>query len=960
MLNVCDTGDKMVQCQLETHNHKMVTFKFDLDGDAPEEIATYMVENNFILLFEREMFIEQLKDIVDKAEDMLNEDLEGERNSDQGTSPEQGNAEQSVRTLVPDTEQPVYQQNVLNTGKRWFIICPVVETSTQAEEEESPRQHSNTDPLAGVWPEGVVRSLGSAPSTSATAPPLYRPVAPTQSEGVAHSALRGSVSSIQVAELAEEVPCCPLVPALTSDLTGDLTAMPLLPRTHSSPAPGPTPQPGPVLQQPCATPILQSSVGGVKQSSLPQSPAQVSQISTPGPAPMQQAGLGESDGEGPPRAGLVDSTIKTLDEKLRNLLYQEYVPLYPTGSTAGTPGEYVYSPVPGGASGGSERQVHVPSGEGFPRKGDQLPQIPERQGSLSSLSDSVISASGRGGAKSHKISHSTSCSGARSRFKFIMGPQDLTWSQEQKLRSWSACGSPAPPCGTGWDSKVTTGRFSVVSSKNEVAVRTRRNTFSGSQDFCLGAPPSAPRIPPVPRAYTSSPLDRSRHPRRLSTDSGEESSPVKMPLAPPGHAQGHPRRRSRDLMKKAVAFLRRSGRSSSVQSSDSPSRLDGTPAHLSLQSYYSYASSDNESEFEDADMKKELQRLREKHSQEISDLQSYHKKEVEALYYKLGKPFPPTVGVSHTAPPNGRRRKANKHRLKPGKLFSPLVQQLKSATTKSSESARATESPSKDVGVADGSAPSATATRPPSAPEPVQTQPCSLKSSLSSDNIYTGTQSQGQGWTQQQHPAAERVTYKPSSKARARFLGGPVSLSIWSTLRRLCVGKDRGNRSSSSSTMATAASNQQQSAMSTPPPHQAIAGFAQAQANNSNNKIGTFTDDLHKLWLWNELGATEVNLASPSLPLSSPPLVVYDPALPPAMSCAPEEGVLPGCLTPTRPLGRVLSVPLYAALWPGGINSGVTPGAVMFPSIQGPVPQVSATSLQDPISPNRDHLAGGT
>lgn len=33
----------MVECHLETHNHKMVTFKFDLDGDAPEEIATYMV-----------------------------------------------------------------------------------------------------------------------------------------------------------------------------------------------------------------------------------------------------------------------------------------------------------------------------------------------------------------------------------------------------------------------------------------------------------------------------------------------------------------------------------------------------------------------------------------------------------------------------------------------------------------------------------------------------------------------------------------------------------------------------------------------------------------------------------------------------------------------------------------------------------------------------------------------------
>lgn len=43
LLQVCNTGDKMVECQLETHNHKMVTFKFDLDGDAPEEIATYMV-----------------------------------------------------------------------------------------------------------------------------------------------------------------------------------------------------------------------------------------------------------------------------------------------------------------------------------------------------------------------------------------------------------------------------------------------------------------------------------------------------------------------------------------------------------------------------------------------------------------------------------------------------------------------------------------------------------------------------------------------------------------------------------------------------------------------------------------------------------------------------------------------------------------------------------------------------
>lgn len=46
---MCNTGDKMVECQLETHNHKMVTFKFDLDGDAPDEIATYMVRPGVFL-----------------------------------------------------------------------------------------------------------------------------------------------------------------------------------------------------------------------------------------------------------------------------------------------------------------------------------------------------------------------------------------------------------------------------------------------------------------------------------------------------------------------------------------------------------------------------------------------------------------------------------------------------------------------------------------------------------------------------------------------------------------------------------------------------------------------------------------------------------------------------------------------------------------------------------------------
>lgn len=49
--------------------------------------AYLQVENGFILMLEKEIFIDQLKDIVDKAEDMLNEDMEGERDTALSCSP---------------------------------------------------------------------------------------------------------------------------------------------------------------------------------------------------------------------------------------------------------------------------------------------------------------------------------------------------------------------------------------------------------------------------------------------------------------------------------------------------------------------------------------------------------------------------------------------------------------------------------------------------------------------------------------------------------------------------------------------------------------------------------------------------------------------------------------------------------------------------------------------------------
>lgn len=177
------------------------------------------------------------------------------------------------------------------------------------------------------------------------------------------------------ASIVDEVPCCPLVMPLSLDVNPPQGRSPLAPlplqelgatkeSTSVSYAPAARselPQQPVVLHQPF------SNVGGSKVSSLPQSPA-----------PSQHgAGPSESDGEGRVgRGGFVDSTIKTLDEKLRNLLYQEYAPMYPSGSAAETPGsgtEYIqFPPGPDSATGGSGNSTPGPIGEGRYRAGEQL------------------------------------------------------------------------------------------------------------------------------------------------------------------------------------------------------------------------------------------------------------------------------------------------------------------------------------------------------------------------------------------------------------------------------------------------------------------------------------------------------------------------------------------------------------------------------------------------------------
>lgn len=199
-------------------------------------------------------------------------------------------------------------------------------------------------------------------------------------------------------------------------------------------------------------------------------------------------------------------------------------------------------------------------------------------------------------------------------WQMISVPPEVANKRDVKQRSWSSVASPAHPLGYSREhfqaeamaTHTTIGRFSVVSTEDDVTQRTRCSCYSAPPDFYLDTPPSLTKGEFLPRAVTSNsvPVDVTVHARFLSSDSGAESSPAK--LAPSTQSQ-QPRseRRGSDLMRRAMAFLRRTGRSSSVQSSDSPSRHGGIPGSA-------YASSDNDSEMEDSDIKRELQRLREK------------------------------------------------------------------------------------------------------------------------------------------------------------------------------------------------------------------------------------------------------------------------------------------------------------------------------------------------------------
>ncbi|XP_026032018.1 serine/threonine-protein kinase WNK1-like isoform X2 [Astatotilapia calliptera] len=122
VLSISNMGDRVAECQLETHNRKMVTFRFDLDGDNPEEIAQIMVESEFILETERESFIDHIREVIEMA------DEKGERMKD--SFPQMSDLQQQPELSVPMLPgiSPSTTAQVVHSAGRRFIVSPVPES----------------------------------------------------------------------------------------------------------------------------------------------------------------------------------------------------------------------------------------------------------------------------------------------------------------------------------------------------------------------------------------------------------------------------------------------------------------------------------------------------------------------------------------------------------------------------------------------------------------------------------------------------------------------------------------------------------------------------------------------------------------------------------------------------------------------------------------------------------------
>ncbi|XP_059767835.1 serine/threonine-protein kinase WNK3 isoform X2 [Balaenoptera ricei] len=375
VLQVSTSGDNMVECQLETHNNKMVTFKFDVDGDAPEDIADYMVEDNFVLESEKEKFVEELRAIVGQAQEILHVHSAAERAvgvdsiTVESSSSHTGSSEQvQINSASTQTSNESAPQS--SPVGRWRFCINQTIRNREAQSLPSLQQSMSTVPGLNLLssPRNISnKEISQDTLLTLENNPCQRALYTSTSEH--KDVVDGKISEYASVEtklpailyqVEDDKQIMAPVASSSSHTATSVRAVPLecegltsqagifLPvypghQAASQAVPGESTQIAPNSlttlafmsdQKPQSLPVQQpttdaefiSQEGETAVIMEASSPKMVIPTQTPGlePTSLLSSTVVESDGEGPPKMEFADNRIKTLDEKLRNLLYQEH------------------------------------------------------------------------------------------------------------------------------------------------------------------------------------------------------------------------------------------------------------------------------------------------------------------------------------------------------------------------------------------------------------------------------------------------------------------------------------------------------------------------------------------------------------------------------------------------------------------------------------------------------------
>ncbi|XP_054252708.1 serine/threonine-protein kinase WNK4 [Indicator indicator] len=227
--NISDKNDRVVECQLQTYNNKMVTFKFDLDGDNPEEIAAVMVHNEFILKSERDGFVHRIRDIIHRVETLLRKD-----GSCAAQLPESPEAERGTGSPV-DLQLQDLSHSISSSSSLSDLGCSSPSLSVQ-----SPVLPSLSSSMLEQDPSSPAELLAASAPRELCAPQPGSPTGSMQTWPLGSMAPSWLTTSPVVPQTPLSTPVDPVPPALYQDLLSPLPVpMSPVPSGPSSPLTSP-------------------------------------------------------------------------------------------------------------------------------------------------------------------------------------------------------------------------------------------------------------------------------------------------------------------------------------------------------------------------------------------------------------------------------------------------------------------------------------------------------------------------------------------------------------------------------------------------------------------------------------------------------------------------------------------------------------------------------------------------